>query len=126
MFISEWREFPSAPCLAGKSLMTTRVSMLLKSRTSRTCFRACFLRGRTKDFSGPRYIATNGRVVKHIVRIRPKELKAFEFTINNEARLVRHFGFTLRDHKLCVSYCGLVKIKQSRYRPGLSQRFPGV
>jgi len=35
MFLSEWREFPSAPCLAGKkSLMTARVSMLLKSRAS--------------------------------------------------------------------------------------------
>ena len=33
MFGSEWREFPSAPCLAGKiKLMTARVSMLLKSR----------------------------------------------------------------------------------------------
>ena len=31
-----WREFPSAPCLAGKeNLMTARVSMLLKSRASR-------------------------------------------------------------------------------------------
>ena len=44
MFLSEWREFPSAPCLAGKKkLMTSRVSMLLKSRASLTCFRACFL-----------------------------------------------------------------------------------
>ena len=36
MFLSEWREFPSAPCLAGKkeNLMTARVSMLLKSRSS--------------------------------------------------------------------------------------------
>jgi len=35
MFLSEWREFPSAPCLAEKkNLMTARVSMLLKSRTS--------------------------------------------------------------------------------------------
>ena len=33
MFLSEWLEFPSAPCLAGKkNLMTARVSMLLKSR----------------------------------------------------------------------------------------------
>ena len=32
MFLSEWREFPSAPCLAGKNFMTARVSMLLKSR----------------------------------------------------------------------------------------------
>jgi len=34
MFLSEWREFPSAPCLAGKNLMTARVSMWLKSRAS--------------------------------------------------------------------------------------------
>ena len=35
MFLSEWREFPSAPCFAGKkNLMTSRVSMLLKSRAS--------------------------------------------------------------------------------------------
>jgi len=36
MFLSEWREFPSAPCLAGekKNLLTARVSMLLKSRAS--------------------------------------------------------------------------------------------
>jgi len=30
MFLSEWREFPWVPCLAGKK--TARVSMLLKSR----------------------------------------------------------------------------------------------
>jgi len=35
MFLSEWREFPSAPCLAEKNnLMTARVSMLLQSRAS--------------------------------------------------------------------------------------------
>jgi len=35
MFLSEWREFPSVPCLAGKrNLMTTRVSMLLKCMIS--------------------------------------------------------------------------------------------
>jgi len=36
MFLSEWREFPSAHCLAGgkKFLMTARVAMLLKSRAS--------------------------------------------------------------------------------------------
>ena len=57
MFLSEWREFPSAPCLAGKkNLMTARVSMLLKSRASLTFFRACFLPGRAKDLSAPRYI----------------------------------------------------------------------
>ena len=57
MFLSEWREFPSAPCLAGKrNLMAARVSMLLKSRASLTCFRACFLPGRAKDLSAPRYV----------------------------------------------------------------------
>jgi len=35
--------------------MTARVSMLLKSRASLTCFRACFLPGRGKDLSAPRY-----------------------------------------------------------------------
>jgi len=58
MFLSEWREFPSAACLAGrkKNLMTARVSMLLKSRASLTCFRACFLPGQAKELSAPRYI----------------------------------------------------------------------
>ena len=32
-----------------KNLMTARVSMLLKSHPSLTCFRACFLPGRAKD-----------------------------------------------------------------------------
>jgi len=55
MFLSEWREFRSAPCLSGKKiLMTARVSMLLKSRVSLTCFRACFLPGRAKDLLAPR------------------------------------------------------------------------
>ena len=49
MFLAEWHEFPSVPCLAGKiNLMAARVSMLLKSRASLTCFRACFLPGRAK------------------------------------------------------------------------------
>jgi len=34
-------------------MMTARVSMLLKSRASLTCFRACFLPGRAKDLSAP-------------------------------------------------------------------------
>ena len=35
MFLSELREFPSAPCLVRKkNLMTARVSMMLKSRQS--------------------------------------------------------------------------------------------
>ena len=55
MFLSEWHEFPSVPCLAGKkkSLMTARILMLLKSRMSLTCFGACFLTGRAKDLPAP-------------------------------------------------------------------------
>ena len=52
MFLSEWHEFPAAPCLTRKKyLKTARVFMLLKSRASLTCFRACFLPGRGKDLS---------------------------------------------------------------------------
>jgi len=38
MFLPEWSEFSSTPCLAGgkMNLMTARVSMLLKSRASLT------------------------------------------------------------------------------------------
>ena len=57
MFLSEWHEFPSAPCLAGKkNLMTARVSMLLKSRASLTCFRACFLPGRLRTYQHPIFV----------------------------------------------------------------------
>ena len=39
MLLSDWREFPSKPCLARKkNLMTARVSMLLKSRASPDTF----------------------------------------------------------------------------------------
>ena len=40
--------FGALPCrggVGGGNLMTARISMLLKSRASRTCFRACFLPG---------------------------------------------------------------------------------
>jgi len=53
----EWISFGALPCLAlqeTKILMTARVSMLLKSRASLTCFRACFLPGWAKDLSAPR------------------------------------------------------------------------
>jgi len=50
-----WITFGALPCRKEKHLMTARVSMLLKSRASLTCFRACFLLGRAKDLSAPRY-----------------------------------------------------------------------
>jgi len=50
-----WISFGALPC-KKKNLMTARVSMLLKSRGSLTCFRAYFLPGRAKDLSAPLYV----------------------------------------------------------------------
>ena len=50
MFLSEWREFLSAPGLAVENLMTACVSMLLKSRSSLTCFRVCFFLVRLRTY----------------------------------------------------------------------------
>ena len=47
-----WISFGALSC-RGKNL-TARVSMLLKSRASLTCFRACFLPGRAEDLSARR------------------------------------------------------------------------
>jgi len=47
-----WISFDALP---WKKNLTARVSMLLKSRASLTCFRACFLPGRAKDLSAPPY-----------------------------------------------------------------------
>ena len=58
IFLSKWREFPSAPCLEQKkkNLVIALVSMLSKSRASLTCFRACLLPGRAKDLSATWYL----------------------------------------------------------------------
>ena len=45
--------------LQETNLITARVSILSKSRASLTCFRACFLPGRAKDLSAPRYYRTH-------------------------------------------------------------------
>jgi len=50
-----WISFGALPCMGEKNLMTAHVSILLKSGASLTCFRACFLPGRAKDLSAPRY-----------------------------------------------------------------------
>ena len=49
-----WISFGALPCKGGGDFMTARVSMLLKSRASLTCFRACFLPGQAKDLSAHR------------------------------------------------------------------------
>jgi len=46
-----WISFGALPCREKKKLMAARVSMLLKSRPSLTCFLVCFLPGGTKDLS---------------------------------------------------------------------------
>jgi hypothetical protein len=50
-----WISFGALSCRKKKNLMTARVSMLLKSRASLTCFRDCLLPGRAKDLSAVRY-----------------------------------------------------------------------
>ena len=59
MFLTEWRGFPSAPCLAGKNSITARVWMLLRSCASLTCFRDRFLPGRAKNLPAPRHYKTS-------------------------------------------------------------------
>jgi len=59
IFLSEWREFPSALCLAEKRNLTARVPMLLKSLWPLTSFRACFFPGRPKDLSVPRIVTVS-------------------------------------------------------------------
>jgi len=49
-----WISFRVLSCRRKK--LTARVSMLLKSRPTLTCFRACFLPGRATDLPAPRYI----------------------------------------------------------------------
>jgi len=45
--------------LQEKKDLTARVSMLLKSRSSLTCFLACFLPSQAKDVSAPRGTGKN-------------------------------------------------------------------
>ena len=52
-----WISFRRLALQEKKNLMTARVSMLLKSRASLTCFRVCFLPCRAKDLSAALYIA---------------------------------------------------------------------
>ena len=61
-----WISFGALPCTI-RNLMTARVSILLKSRASLTCFRACFLSGRAKDLSAPSYLVLKGekRSISH-------------------------------------------------------------
>jgi len=56
MFLSEWREFPSAPCLAGKKELDDSSRLdVVEIALVPDMFRDCFLPGRAKDLSAPWY-----------------------------------------------------------------------
>jgi len=57
MFLSEWREFPSAPCLAGKKKLddSSRLDVVEIARVP-DMLPSFFLSGRAKDFSAPLYL----------------------------------------------------------------------
>ena len=74
--------------------MTVSGSMLLKSRASLTCFRACFLPGRAKDFSAPRhtsevYIYVNIDGLLNTVKFMHKMSADVIKLVLNSAELVR-------------------------------------
>jgi len=64
-----WISFGALHCRGEKNLMTARVSMLLKLRASLACFRACFLPGRAKDLSAPRYISWLTQLLLHKIYV---------------------------------------------------------
>jgi len=88
MFLSEWREFLSAPCLEKKNLMTARVSMLLKSRASLTCFRACFLPRRAKDLSAPRVCTNKEKILIYASNNKPNVQKRNNFMEHSKASFI--------------------------------------
>jgi len=61
--------------------MTARVSMLLKSRASVTCFRACFFPGRAKNLSAPRY--------NHTQHTRSIHVYVYNMTLKNKNKQYR-------------------------------------
>ena len=51
MFLSEWREFPSVPCLAvKKKKMTAHISVLLKSLCRLTCLLSAYVTRKELQF----------------------------------------------------------------------------
>jgi len=73
--------FGALPC-RKRNLMSGRVRILLKSRASLTCFRACFVPGRAKDLSALRYKIACSWILSNIsfrffyyVRIRMSDVR---------------------------------------------------
>ena len=84
------------PCKKKKkNLITARVSMLLKSRASLTCFRACFLPGQAKDLSAPPYFLVILLQLTRVILLAlfqdspPPTRKSFPFVMTGQKRLLQ-------------------------------------
>jgi len=53
MFLSEWREFPSAPCLAGRKKLDDSSRLDVVEIAHPDVLQACLLPVRAKDLSTP-------------------------------------------------------------------------
>jgi hypothetical protein len=80
------------------NLMTARVSILLKSRASLTCFRACFLPGQTKDLSAPGINIGLPPKLPNLLSVR-YELTEIYIKINNICKTLHKFPYIT-----CVLY----------------------
>jgi len=79
--------------------MTARVSMLLISRASLTCFRACFLPGWAKDLSTPRVRRISVKYADHYMNTKAESVFLLTLQIlTNTAFRILH-----RQHGLVVT-----------------------
>ena len=120
-----WISFGALPC-RKKNLMTARVSMLLKSRASLTCFRACFHPGRAKDLSAPQCMNTKltevlvTRALSQYVRHSTPECfkcqkMAFSFRIKVKKYLRSALFWDFTQHRNVVCYRRFGTTYRSRY-----------
>ena len=95
-----WISFGALPCRKKKILMTARVSMLLKSRASLTCFRARFLPGRTKDLSAPQYF----NLFNIFLEIALKNIQCIPYPHNlteqRDQKICNHSYYLCQEHGL--------------------------
>ena len=125
-----WISFGSLPC-REKNLMTARVSMLLKSRASLTCFRACFLPGRAKDLSAPRYYGTVYRFKSWTQPRWSKSSQSFKRTIKNINKWTQEIYKNQErnkepPHSTPFQYCGQQfhqRIKRTKFSPQLPSNY---
>jgi len=86
MFLSEWREFPPAPCLAvWKTWWQLESRRCWNRARSLTCFTLFFLPGRAKDLSTPRCICVC--VCIYIYIYREREIKQSHYRPGEALRI---------------------------------------